>query len=245
MKKLATFLLLSTIMAATVRLIRSRTLRQGTISFFIASAALLMMPSAQAKDKPKLDDVIAALCAEADRLPGDPSPAVVAVCGPFTKRVFITASAVSPNLGGLSGADSLCTSRARAAGLPGDYKAWLSDDATSARDRLTRASIPYVRLDGIVVANNFTDLIDGSIQAPISITENGTPVSGGGFTIFAWTGTRPDGTSEPGRNCSGWRDATNASSALAGVLQTGASWSSIQNIGCAGFGSDHLYCLQQ
>jgi hypothetical protein len=44
-----------------------------------------------------------AFCAEVDRLPGTPSDAALALCGPLTKRVFVTEAAVSPNLGGLAG----------------------------------------------------------------------------------------------------------------------------------------------
>src|SRR4029077_17175057 len=52
------------------------------------------------------------------------------------------------NLGGLTGADPKCQSLATAAVLPGTYKAWLSDDTTSAASRLTHSTNPYVLVDG-------------------------------------------------------------------------------------------------
>jgi Protein of unknown function (DUF1554) len=190
--------------------------------------------------------VVEALCAEVDRLPGTPSDAALALCGPLAKRVFVTEAAVSPNLGGLTGADAQCTSLAQTAGLPGVYKAWLSDETTSAKNRLAHSSIPYARVDGVVVANDFADLTDGSLLAPINITQNGSPVSGGGFTVFVWTGTTADGSTIAGRTCNNWTDATNAfNAASGGPGSTSGSWTNAQNLGCAGFGSDHMYCLQQ
>jgi len=190
--------------------------------------------------------VTEALCAEADRLPGNPSDAALALCGPLAKRVFVTEAAVSPNLGGLTGADALCNSLAQTAGLPGIYKAWLSDETTSAKNRLAHSSIPYARVDGVVVANNFADLTDGSLLAPIAITQNGSVVSGGGFTVFAWTGTTADGSTIAGRTCNNWTDATNSfNAASGGPGSTSGSWTDTQNLGCAGFGSDHMYCFQQ
>ena len=77
------------------------------------------------------------------------------------------------NLGGLAGADSKCQARADAAGLGGSWNAWLSDDAESASSRITRSSGPYTRVDGVLVANNWDDLTDGSLQNPLSIDEFG------------------------------------------------------------------------
>ena len=193
-----------------------------------------------------VNSVVEALCAEVDRLPGNPSDAALALCGPLAKRVFVTEAAVSPNLGGLTGADAQCNSLAQTAGLPGLYKAWLSDETTSAKNRLAHSSIPYARVDGVVVANNFADLADGSLLAPINITQNSTPVSGGGLAVFAWTGTTADGSTIAGRTCNNWTDATNTFNAASGVpASTSGSWTNTQNIGCAGFESDHLYCVQQ
>jgi len=190
--------------------------------------------------------IVEAFCAEVDRLPGNPSAEALALCGPLAKRVFVSEAAVSPNLGGLNGADALCNSLAQTAGVPGTYKAWLSDETTPAKTRLAHSSIPYVRLDGVVVASNFADLTDGSLLAPISITQNGTGVSGGGFTVFAWTGTTADGSTIAGRTCNSWMDGTNSFNAAAcGPGSTNGGWTNAQNLGCAGFGSDHLYCLQQ
>ena len=58
---------------------------------------------------------------------------------------FVTSTLQQGNLGGLSGADALCTTRAQAANppLPGIYMAWLSDDtgSPSSRFRCTQARL--------------------------------------------------------------------------------------------------------
>ncbi len=190
--------------------------------------------------------VTAALCAEVDRLPGTPSDAALALCGPLTKRVFVTEAAVSPNLGGLTGADARCTSLAQTAGLPGIYKAWLSDETTSAKNRLTHSSIPYARVDGVVVANNFADLTDGSLLAPITITQNGSVV-GTGLLDFAWTGTTADGSTIAGHTCNNWTVANPSFNAAFGDFgSTSGSWTDSGSLlACGVFISARVYCFQQ
>jgi len=191
--------------------------------------------------------VAAALCAEADRLPGNPSDAVLALCGPLAKRVFVTEATVSPNLGGLAGADAQCTSLAQTAGLPGIYKAWLSDETTSAKNRLTHSSVPYARVDGVVVANNFADLTDGSLLAPIAITQNGSVVSTGP-SVFAWTGTTADGSTIAGHTCNNWTVANLSFNAASGQPgSTSGSWTDTAALLACGIvgASVHMYCFQQ
>ena len=79
-------------------------------------------------------------------------------------------------LGGVTGADSVCQARANAAGLSGTFKAWISGGSysSSPASRFTRSTVlPYVRIDGAVVANDWNDLTDGTIQNPINIDEFG------------------------------------------------------------------------
>src|SRR5262245_56445509 len=55
---------------------------------------------------------------------------------PARMRVFTTSLKYPAALGGLTGADAKCNAAAQAAGLPGTYKAWLSDGYTNALTRL-------------------------------------------------------------------------------------------------------------
>ncbi len=111
------------------------------------------------------------------------------VSGRSAARVFITSTAYTGNLGGLSGADSKCQTRANAASLGGTWKAWLSDGSVSAASRLTHLNIPYVLVDGSLVANNWNDLTDGSLIRPIYKTEYNNNLN-----WYVWTDTNINGS---------------------------------------------------
>lgn len=104
------------------------------------------------------------------------------------KYVFVTSTTYDGNIGGLSSADNACQARATAAGLPGTYKAWLSDSATSATSRLAHPSVPYKLVDGTLIANSWTDLTDGDLQNPINKTETGASLN-----TYVWTNTKTNG----------------------------------------------------
>lgn len=55
--------------------------------------------------------------------------------------------------------------------------------------------VPIYRLDGVVVANDYDDLWDGSIQNPLYVAQDGTVLN---TCCGTWTGTRIDGTGIPG-----------------------------------------------
>jgi hypothetical protein len=114
-------------------------------------------------------------------------------------RVFVTGSSWSGDLGGLSGADDKCQQSADDAGLGGTWTAFLSN-GTSASSRI--AGGPYVRLDGAVIAQDKSDLLDGSIAVTISIDEYGSSRSG-----FVFTGSNASGSSHGSSTnglCVGW-----------------------------------------
>jgi hypothetical protein len=107
-----------------------------------------------------------------------------------SKKVFVTASSYNGNLGGLSGADAICQSRASVLSLANadKFKAWLSDGASNAIDRFVSDG-PWYRLDGVKVADNKADVIDGEIFTSINYT--GTSYIGNSV----WTGTTEAGLS--------------------------------------------------
>jgi hypothetical protein len=169
------------------------------------------------------------------------------------KLVFVTSQTYPATFGGLAAGDSICQGLASSAGLPGTYKAWLSDDTTAAVSRITPSPVPYVRPDGVLVANSFADLIVHARSA-IFVTERCTPPpqreAGGACPAapyLVWTGTLDNGSRNIGDNCSNWTDSgpqlRGGSAAPADV----AYWSSY----CAGSGSGVcagfalLYCFQQ
>ena len=124
-----------------------------------------------------------------------------------TRLVFASSQSYRGNLGGLAGADAKCPARADAAGLPGTYRAWLSTATESAGGRMTPSTLPYVLVNGVRVAANFADLVDGTLENPISVTEKGVSVSS---FLIVWTATnlrRSPGTA-PARPWKGARRAT-------------------------------------
>lgn len=115
------------------------------------------------------------------------------------KTIFLTSESFDGNLGGLTGADLKCQTAASTAGLTGTYKAWLSDSITAVKDRLSHSTVPYVRTDGVVVANSWNDLTDGTLKEQIVCDENRQCqfVDIDNYWLPAWT----DSTVAGNRDC--------------------------------------------
>ncbi len=95
------------------------------------------------------------------------------------KTIFVTSATFDSNLGGLTGADDKCQAEANgpASIVPsGTYLAWLSDGTDSPDTRFTKSSHPYMLPDGTKIAEDFTDLTDGSILHTINIDPTGQPL---------------------------------------------------------------------
>jgi hypothetical protein len=166
-----------------------------------------------------------------------------ATCGDGSNCVFVTSSRHEGNLGGLAGADAICQDRAEAGGsraAPGVYLAWLSDATASPSTRFTQASVPYRLVDGTAIADDWADLVDGSLDAPIQVLESGSlapPVHA------VWTGTETDGTRDAD-DCAGWTTGSTGTFGLVGDhLGTTRRWTS-GGLGGCGF-TLALYCFQQ
>jgi len=162
---------------------------------------------------------------------------------------FIFVSSSKHSAGSINGWSGQCNARAQEAGLPGvgTYKAWVSRGPdTEARDVLVHSPLPYVRVDGVRVADNWDDLVDGTLQAPISFYETGELVVN---TTHVWTGTRADGslaTNAGGFDlaCLHWANEHSGTPAVVGdVHDAGLGWSEGDIVGCNGFRS--VYCIQQ
>jgi hypothetical protein len=161
--------------------------------------------------------------------------------------VFITSTVYNGNLDGLAGADAKCQSQADAARLPGSYKAWLSDSTTNAADRFTYSAFPYILVNGVQIATNWTDLTDGTLAAPINLDESGrTPTDKG----YAWTSTTAVGqtlSADPSLACNDWRSADSLLLGYLGSSNTSdAGWTDSGGLlglrGNCDY-STHLYCF--
>ncbi len=161
-------------------------------------------------------------------------------------RVFATLNQLGSggNLGGLTGADTTCQTLATAANLPGTYRAWLSDNTGSPSTRFTQLNSPYRLVNGVTIANNWADLIDGTLAAGISRSQTGTTVSSG----QTWTGTLTNGT----RNvtspnyCNNWTNNTSGFTGTGGeAFDSDSNWTQNFSGYTCNNTSLRLYCFQQ
>lgn len=154
--------------------------------------------------------------------------------------VWITATPVAVGTG-LGPLDDSCKAESMAYCGGKNTRAWLSLQGQmiiDARDRIADAA--YYRPDGTLVANNRTDLLDGSILATLNMTATGMvlPASPG---LRTWTGTAQNGTGT-GIDCGGWTNLTAQATTGLPSSQAGEWTADSPTMGCTGMG--HLYCFQ-
>ncbi len=196
-------------------------------------------------------------------------------CASMTARndmtFFVTSagSGKGADLGGLAGADALCSARASAAGSTGHtWHAYLSTVASggtpgvNARDRIGTG--PWRNAKGVVIAQSVTDLHgSNNLTKQTALTEKGQVVNGRGDTPNMHdilTGSQPDGTAIAGNvdtTCGNWTKSGEGAAMLGHSDRTGLddsapakSWnSSHQSRGCgiealkATGGDARLYCF--
>jgi hypothetical protein len=163
------------------------------------------------------------------------TPTPVATPG---KRVFITSTMQNGGFGGTSGADTFCADRATAAGLAGTFKAWLSVTGDGPATRFTHATVPYGLVDGTLIANDWTDLTNGSLAHAINRDESGLLV-----TADVWTGTGTAGA-PTALNCNNFLNATGSVFGVCGTSTVvNSSWTQASTPACNT--PLHLYCFEQ
>ena len=193
------------------------------------------------------------------------------------KVVFVSSQLFNGNFGGgqrVLGhleADQRCQDAATEASLSGSFKAWISGRVDTGEgplphgvaDRFTQSADPYRLVNGTQVADDWADLVDGSLDHAIDLDEYGNPV---GEETRVWTNTRTDGTAwDNSRQCAVgpsidipglWTWSCGAPSWTAGdcgfqsgkygqANSTSGSWTGTgsSNIGCSS--QFHLYCFEQ
>jgi hypothetical protein len=141
---------------------------------------------------------------------------------------------------------------ADAADLGGTFQAWLADGSESPATRFTPATEPYVRTDGMVLAESWSDLVDGALAAPIVLDETGDAIEPtSSCATKVWTNVLPDGgvAIEDGYEfaCQNWTIAQFPRSGLTGDASlTGVGWTDGGSFGTEGCTLPaHLYCFEQ
>ena len=200
---------------------------------------------------------------------GDGAP--TAPTGKTTSFFVTSATSVTGNLGGLTGADATCQRLATAAGHGGtSWRAYLSvsrdpsnnNQVTHAKDRIGNG--PWYNANRVLLANNLTELHSRTGDPAVFVDENGLWISGqwpgspAGVQHDILTGSNADGTLAVGLTCSDWTSDSTAVSARVGhsdglgpnqsMTGTLASWNSAHtNRDCSntapGGGAGRFYCF--
>jgi hypothetical protein len=153
------------------------------------------------------------------------------------KRIFVTSTLYTGNLGGLDGADTKCSDAADTATLGGTWKAWLSDSTTDAIDRIADAGPWYLVDKTTLIFNNKANLMTGPL-ATIGQTEDGTYVGG----VAVWTGTSTGGLGSTD-HCTDWTIGDMSSMGTSGSSDSSSFWTDDSTTVCSQMQS--LYCLEQ
>jgi hypothetical protein len=202
---------------------------------------------------------------------GDDSPA--APSGPAMTFFVSSATSVTGNLGGLSGADATCQRLATTVGA-GDrtWRAYLSvehdaghgNQPTHARNRIGIG--PWYNQKLALVANNLTELHSRTGDAALFLDERGERINGQWTGSPApvqhdvLTGSNADGTLPAGLTCADWTSASTDLAAQVGhsdgmgqgqsTAGTNSSWNSAHaNQNCSNTaprgGAGRIYCFGQ
>ena len=165
--------------------------------------------------------LVAAGCDES-RGPASPS-------GPTVSFFVTSATSVTGNLGGLSGADATCQRLASAAGYgTRTWRAYLSverdaannNQPTNAKDRIGAG--PWYNVNLVLVASNLSDLHARTGNATVFVDERGQRINGQWTGSPApvehdmLTGSNSNGTLLSGMTCADWTSDSTALAAQVG-----------------------------
>ncbi len=159
--------------------------------------------------------------------------------------VFLTSTTTQGKFGAVSGANSHCKSLAQDAGLPNPltYRAWMSDDDFSPDEWFFKSKGRYLLTSGAVVAKDWEDLTDGTLENAINVDENGELIGSGGV----WTNTTPQGLKHPdSADCEGWTVTAFPAEGRFGLAsEANDQWSDANNFNPEACGaSGHFYCFE-
>lgn len=165
------------------------------------------------------------------------------------KKIFLSSIQGNGNLSswhgaggktGIAAGDSICQTLAREAGLENaeHFKAWLSDTHTSAFERI-QSDGPWVRMDGIRIADNRQGLKADNLPTVLNLTEKGDYIASG---ASAWTGTLRDMQPDTQRTCNDWQTDSSESNGRVGRTFDTESWTTSGYPSCNY--SFYLYCIE-
>jgi len=161
---------------------------------------------------------------------------------PSRWRVFVTSSKFSGDtLGGISQADAHCQDAADAAGIGGDFRAWISETNNHAIDRIPDGG-PWYTVDRTeMVFSSRSNWMTTPIRQ-ISIDERATDHSNGTLEARVWTGTLSGGMAgDMNATCGNWSDPL-ASGVFGTIFRTTTEWTDWSTGSCTE--QYRLYCFE-
>jgi hypothetical protein len=156
--------------------------------------------------------------------------------------VFVTRGTfMAAAVGGITGGDAKCQAAADTSTVlrikGRTFRAWLSDGSITPTMRFAHGTKPYILGNGVLVANDWNDLTDGTLR------NNGINRDelGQGADNYAWTGVQTNGAAAA-LNCGGW--ALNSGGGMRGNVGGDENgWTESQNAACSM--ANHLYCFEE
>jgi uncharacterized protein YjdB len=197
------------------------------------------------------------------------SASVAVECTVLAQRVvFVTSESGPGNLGtwqsaagrsGLAAADAVCNAAASRAGLPGTFRAWLSDGNDDAYCRLHRSlgkriencgggtlpsdAGPWIRTDGFPFATSAADLVAGKVLVPVRYDETGRRLSGE-TPYFTASGLDGAVFTNGASTCADWTTADPTLRAWVGSSNGATWWWTISGLLECSTPVVHLLCLE-
>jgi hypothetical protein len=162
------------------------------------------------------------------------------IAGECEHLVFVTQVDQPALLGGLDGADALCTSTAVSSGISqAPFKAWLSATGIDAAGRLQHGARRYKDRLEMTVAANWTVLVSGALERAIRWSDFGNDVSG----KHVRTGTATTGVFAGPSDCDGWGASSGKLDTFGIVGDADGGWTAAGVETC--LTSSALYCVEQ
>ena len=146
--------------------------------------------------------------------------------------VFITATTHGAAMGGLDGADAICSDAAEAAELDGTWRALLSD-STESIDAHVEIVGPVYTLGGDLVAMDAGALFAGTAEHAVDVT----PTGGIPADTVAWVGSAT-------AHCNDWSSASGADNGTQALSTNLEDWLYGSSLGPCSL-SRSLYCVNQ
>ena len=131
----------------------------------------------------------------------------------------------------------------------GTWKAWLHDGVTGPAMNFHQSTQPYFTLlnaTTTLIADDWADLTNGDLVAPIDVTETNLKLPGNGNDCdganVVWTGIKADNAA--GTHCMAWDSNLMANDGQAGTIrQSDGKWTEACTVTCNE--SARLYCFEQ